>query len=173
MSLSSFIRLFTLVAFIIMAALSRILPHPPNFTPIVALALFGSTYFSQRYVGLFVALAAMLVSDLILGLHTGMWFVYGTIVLISFLSIQLRNNVSILKVTLTSLAGSVLFYLITNFGVWLNGGFYPKNLSGLVLCYTAGIPFFGNSIVGDLFYCTVLFGLFELAKKKIPALAVA
>jgi hypothetical protein len=167
------------------AALSRLLPHPFNFTPIGAIALFGGAGFANKAYAFGVPLAAMFISDLALqvahgtGFHSTMWAVYGSFVLITCLGLWLRNQPTNGRIVFASLAASLLFFLITNFAVWLNGTMYPQNLGGLIACYGAGIPFyqhefFGsalmNTVMGDLFFSTLLFGGYKLFSYQAPRL---
>jgi hypothetical protein len=153
-----FLLAVLLVAF---AALSRFIPHPANFTPIAAMALFGGVYFGKRY-AFVIPLAAMLVSDYFLGFHNVLPYVYGSFILIGLIGIWLKGHKSLGWIVGASLTSSILFFIITNFGVWMTGG-YPQNLAGLVECYIVAIPFFRNTLLGDLLYVGVLFGLYETA----------
>jgi hypothetical protein len=152
----SFLVAVLLIAF---AALSRFVPHPANFTPIAAMALFGGVYFDKRY-AFVIPMAAMLVSDYFLGFHNVLPYVYGSFVLTGLIGIWLKGHKSVGWIVGASLSSSVLFFVITNFGVWMTGG-YPQNSAGLVECYVAAIPFFRNTLLGDLLYVGVLFGLYE------------
>ena len=171
----------TLALLIFVAALTRVIPHPPNFSPIEAVALFGGAYFAKRHWALIVPLVAMFASDLVLGLLNGgiywEWFgslgyllVYACIALSTVLGFGLRGKVTGSRVLGYSLAGSLLFFVVTNFGVWASGGMYPKTLAGLGAAYVAGIPFFQWTVLGTLFYAALLFGGFELLRKRVPAL---
>ncbi|MCL5003933.1 MAG: hypothetical protein M1352_01535 [Patescibacteria group bacterium] len=150
--------------FILLGALSRLLPHPPNFAPIAALALFGGAYLRKRD-AIIIPLLTMLVSDLILSGYYGptMFYVYGSFILIGLAGLWLRNHKSPFTILSSALLSSVLFFVVTNFGVWAQG-WYPHNLTGLIACYTAAIPFFRNTVLGDLSYTALFFGGFELAK---------
>ncbi len=153
------------------AAASRLCPHPPNFTPIAAMALFGGAYFADKRLALGIPLLALLLSDAVLGFHSGMVSVYGSFALIVALGFGLRSNRAVLPLAGTALAGSLSFFVITNFAVWAAGVLYPRTLAGLVECYMAAIPFFKNTLAGDAFYTTVLFGGFALAQKRWSILA--
>ncbi len=155
---------------ILVAALSRLLPHPPNFTPIIAMGLMGGVYFKNKQLAVIIPLLAMMVSDLLLGFHGTMIWVYSSIAIVTLCSSFIKPKLS--TVGLASFSASIFFFLVTNFGVWISGTFYPKTLSGLGTCYMAGIPFLQNAIVGDLMYTAILFGAFEMAKKSIPQLGV-
>jgi hypothetical protein len=158
---------------IVLAVISRFLPHPPNFAPITAIALFGGVYFSDKRIGMFLPLVIMFLSDLILGLHNTLFFVYGSFMIMSGIGFWLKNNYSAKNVLFTALSGSILFFIITNFGVWLtSGGFYPMNIEGLFACYVAAIPFFQNSLLGDLVFTGAIFGSYEMAKRFVPRLTV-
>lgn len=163
-------RSTTLAGMILLAAASRLVPHPPNFAPIAAMALFGGARFANKRTAFLVPLGAMFISDLFIGLHGLMPVVYGSFALIVCMGLRLRRREGVHAVAGTALAGSVLFFVATNFGVWALGSMYPKTAQGLVACYVAAIPFFGNTIAGDLFYAAALFGSFALAEKRFPIL---
>jgi hypothetical protein len=152
------------------AAFSRFIPHPPNFAPIAAMALFSGAYFSDKKIAFLLPIFAMFLSDLFIGLHEGMWFVYIGFALIVGIGFLLQNRIKARNVLLASLSASVAFFVITNFGVWVMGLYYPTNLAGLAQSYIAAIPFFHNAILGDLVYSGLLFGVYELAKRKVPEL---
>jgi len=163
-------RFWAVAGMILGMALVRLLPHPWNFTPIGAMALFGGATFRNRALGFVVPLASLFVSDLVIGLHSLMWAVYGTFALMVVMGRWLRGRRRFLPIAGTSLAGSLLFFLITNWAVWLSGMTYPKTIAGLLACYVAAIPFFGNTIAGDAFYAAMLFGGFALLERRVPAL---
>lgn len=170
-----------LAALIIVAALTRVLPHPPNFSPIAAIALFGGAYFAARAWAVLVPLAGLLISDLVLasingGLYaswfggSGIWVIYGCIALTTAMGFGLRGKVTGVRVLGYSLAGSALFFVVTNFAAWLGNPMYPKTAAGLVASYVAGIPFLQWSVLGTLFYAAVLFGGFALLRRQLPVL---
>jgi len=161
------IRTIFLLLLAVMAVLSRLLPHPPNFTPIAALALFGGVYFEKRY-AFILPLAVLLVSDAIIGFYAGIAWVYGSFLLIGMLGLWLRNHKGIASTAAISMTGSVIFFILTNFGVWLGGELYPLTPDGLASCYAAAIPFFRNTLSGDLFYVAILFVITELVTRRIP-----
>jgi hypothetical protein len=163
-------RILALLAAILTAAALRLIPHPPNFTPIGAMALFSGAYLGRRWLAFVAPLAAMLLSDSILGFHSGMPFVYASVALIVLIGCLVRSTVTPLTVVGAALASSVLFFVVTNFGTWLLSGMYPLTGAGLAACYVAAIPFFQNTAVGDLFYCAVLFGGFALLERAVPKL---
>jgi hypothetical protein len=163
-------RLLVLTGFILGAAALRIAPHLPNFSPIAAMALFGGAHFSDKRLAFAVPLAALLLSDCVLGFYAGMATVYASFAIVVVLGLWLRSRRTPALIAGTALLGSFLFFLITNFGYWTSGVLYPRTLSGLAACYAAAIPFFRNTLAGDLFYTAVLFGGFALAQRRFPLL---
>ncbi|WP_413578068.1 DUF6580 family putative transport protein [Bdellovibrio sp. HCB290] len=160
--------MIVLVMMVLGAAFSRIIPHPWNFTAIGAMALFGGAYFNDKKLSMLVPMAALLISDLALGgIHSTTAFVYGAFALIVMMGWFLTENKSVARIGGLSLVASSVFFLISNFGVWIMDGMYPVNFQGLVTCYVAAIPFFGNQVAGDLFFSGVMFGGYELLKKYV------
>lgn len=137
------------------AVLLRLVPHSPNVAPIAALALFSGAFLPDVR-GFIIPVAALLISDLFLGFHATMPFVYGSFIAITLIGLMLRKNLSPLATGGASIGGSILFFLVTNFGVWATSSMYTKDFAGLVHSYRMGIPFFRNTVLGDLFY-TILF----------------
>lgn len=163
-------RSTTLISMIALAAVARVLPHPWNVTPLAAMALFSGAHFENTRYGFFVAFSSLLLSDLFLGFHMTMLFVYSGFGAIVLLGTFLKSHKTLGTVIFASLIGSVLFFLITNFGSWLLDGMYAKTPWGLLQAYVAGLPFFRNTVAGDLFYVGLLFGSFALAEKRLPIL---
>ena len=165
-------RILIILAAIVAAAALRLVPHPPNFTPIGAMALFSGAMLGRRGILAFAApLGALLLSDLVLGLfYPGMAFVYSGVALVVLIGWLVAAKRSILAVGVAALASSIAFFVLTNFGMWLFSGLYPLTASGLAACYVAAIPFFQNSLAGDLFYSGVLFGGFALLERAVPQL---
>ena len=151
-------RIFMILGLIFIAALSRLVPHPPNFTPIVALALFGGAALEDKRLAFAVPLVAMWISDLALGGHVLQPLVYVCFALTVCVGFLLREHRRPLNILGGALASSVLFFVVTNFGVWAAGGLYPLTLEGLLACYIAALPFFQNTFWGTLSYSVVLFG---------------
>ena len=181
---NSTIRFSFVLGMILLAVVSRIIPHPHNFTPIGAIALFGAAYFPRKWAAMIVPFIAMWLSDLFINNVTygqyydrfqwsGSLWIYGAFAIISLMGMATLRRVSAVRVGGSALAASVLFFIVTNFAVWASGSMYPKTTEGLMACFAAGIPFFGNTLLGDLFYGLVLFGTFEWAqaRKLIPAAA--
>jgi Family of unknown function (DUF6580) len=154
------------VLIIAFAAILRLVPHPPNVAPIAAMALFGGAYLNKKY-ALVVPLVALFLSDIFLGFYQGMLFVYGSFLLIGVIGLWLRTHKSFRTVILASIGSSILFYLITNFGVWAAGTMYERSLNGLFECYFMGLPFFRNTLLGDLGYVGLFFGGYEIVLQII------
>ena len=173
-----------IVLMAIVAIASRLLPHPPNMTAVMAVALFAGARITNTKLAMALPLLIMILSDIFLGFHSSQLVVYGCILAVSVLGLSLRNSTSFTKPLAMSFIGSLFFFLITNFAVWLGGTMYPMTLEGLFLCYAAALPFyttdsfqfvnssqlvfgsfFANGVIGDLFFTGVLFGLYELSKK--------
>jgi len=144
----------------------RLLPHLPNMAPIAAMALFGGVYLNKKY-AILVPLIAMFISDVFIGFHNTMLFVYGSFLITGFMGIWLRKRKSAQAIIGASLSSSLLFFVITNFGVWFMGGIYPKTLNGFIESYVYALPFFRNTIVGDLFYTGLFFGSYEVLLNTI------
>jgi hypothetical protein len=167
---SNHARLAALLSAILAAAALRLVPHPPNFSPIDAMALFSGAYLGRRWVAVAAPLAALLLSDLVLGFYHGMATVYASVALIVVIGWWLCARRTLLRIAGAALAGSVTFFAITNFGMWLWSGIYPRTLSGLETCFVAAVPFFQNTLAGDLFYSALLFGGFKAAELLMPRL---
>jgi len=167
------------LALVALAALTRLLPHPHNFTPIGAIALFGAAYFNRQWLMLTVPFAALFLTDLFINnviyheLYSGQfqwitsWWIYVAFALIMVTGLGiLGSKVTGVRVFGASISASAIFFLVTNFSVWAESGMYPKTALGLAACYTAGVPFLGNTILGDLFFSAAMFGVYEWVKQK-------
>ena len=148
-----------LVSLIFFAILSRLLPHPPNFTPIAAIALLSSIGFNNRWVVFLIPIVSLFISDLFIGLHATIPFVYISFILIALLGLYVRK-INIVSVLLSS----TIFFLVSNFGVWLL--YYPISAEGLVQCYTLALPFFLNTVLGDLVYGALLIYPFYALQRR-------
>lgn len=140
----------------------RLLPHVPNMAPVAAIAVFAGAYLDKRIVP-WVPLAIMMVTDLIIGLHDVVFYTWGAFIFIGFMGTWLKGRATpgnILGVTVVS---ALTFFAISNFGVWMV--WYPHNWQGFAACYISAIPFFRNTMIGNLFFALVLFGAYELARK--------
>ena len=163
-------RLIALVAAIVVAAALRLVPHPPNFTPIGAMALFSGAYLGRRTLAFAAPFGALALSDAVLGFYPEVLFVYLSVAAIVLIGWTVSKRKMPLSIAAAALASSVLFYLVTNFGVWLMMDYYPKTSAGLIACYVAALPFFQNTVAGDLFYAALLFGGFRVAELLMPTL---
>jgi hypothetical protein len=175
-------RLFIFGA-IALACLSRIIPHPQNFAPMTAIAIFGAATLKNRRLAFITTLGALFLSDLSIevmhrlglmhtwGLYQGMWATYLAYVLVMLIGTLLRDERNVEDIAVATLCGSVVFFVVTNFAVWLGNtdGTYPHTWPGLAECYYKAVPFFRNSLAGDAFFATVLFGGYALVQAWYPA----
>ena len=152
------------LAILILGLVSRVFVHMPNFTPVIALALFGGATLDRR-TAVVLPVVIMALTDLVLGLHATMPFTWGSVMLIAVLGLRLRQRANFKNVALFSIASAVLFFLITNLGCWLT--MYPRNLAGLEACFVAALPFLRSTLVSTLMYSAVFFGGYEMAAAKI------
>ena len=164
-------RFYAMAGLVIIAALLRLIDHPANVSPIMAIAIFSGAYFADKRFALLIPIGAMLLSDLFLGYYLVSLFVYAGFGIGIFIGYLIKSQVKIQNVFLASLIGSLVFFVITNFGSWLTDPMYqPLTTESLIRCYALAVPFFRNTLLGDLAYVTVLFGSFALAEKYVPAL---
>ena len=157
-------RNLVIIALIFLAAVTRLLPHPPNFTPIAGMALFAVNRFSDKKIAFLLPIVCMILTDIFIGFHSITPFVYISIIGISCIGYFSKkiNNVAILK-------SSLLFFAISNFGVWLLG--YPNTIAGFISCYTLALPFLINTVLGDFFFYHALNLSFNKIEERYPALA--
>ncbi|MFH1119985.1 MAG: DUF6580 family putative transport protein [Bacteroidota bacterium] len=162
-------------------AFSRMLPHPFNFSPIAALALFGGARYSNRFAAYLIPLAAVWISDLFLNyafygrfvpFYNGALITYLAFALIVLLGSVMLRRLTPGNLLFSSLSASLLFFIVSNFGVWAFSGMYPLNMSGFSACYAAAIPFLRNTITGDLIYSFAVFYAFAFAQQQFPSLSV-
>jgi hypothetical protein len=173
-------RAVTLAALILMAAATRVLPHPWNFTAVGAMCLFGGAYFFRPLAAFAVPMIALLLSDLALAStrydfsmfgYPSVWLSYGLFALTVVLGMAMRGRVTFVRVSGLAIVASVMFFLVSNFFAWIEGhGGYPYTPAGLAACYVAAIPFAQNMLLANLFYSGVLFGGYELLAWGWPAL---
>jgi len=165
-------RLLLALAMIVIAAALRVAPHPWNFTPVGAMALFSGALVRDRRLAFAFPLLALFAGDLFVGFYKPgvMLMVYASFLLSVLIGFLARKRRSLLRIAGATLLGSVQFFLITNFAVWWLLNSYPKTSAGLAACYLAGLPLFGNTLAGDAFYSSVFFGAFALAERFVPAL---
>ena len=155
------------LALIFIMVFSRLIPHPPNFTPIIAIGIMSGYYFKDLNHSILILLVTMLLSDLFIGFYLNMFFVYLSLIIITIFSFKLTRNINIKNLFIFGFLGSFLFYVVSNFGVWFFGSLYTKNITGLIECYVMGIPFFKNTLISTLIYSYVGFSLITLWKGKV------
>lgn len=161
----------TLVMLLIAAAgLSRLIKIAPNVTAVGAMALFAGAYFQDRKLAYAIPLITMFATDLIIGFHRIMIPVYISFVITVFIGTLIRERKTFLTIAAGSLASSILFFLITNLPFWF-GNRYPWNFAGILESYTLSLPFLRNTVIGDLAFNAILFGGYELVRRRVPALA--
>ena len=163
-------RLSVLTGMILAAAVSRLIPHPPNFSPIAAMALFGGAAFADKRAAFFMPLAGLFLSDLVLGFYAITPVVYGSFGLIVCLGFWVRRRRSVGRIAGAAMMSALLFFVVTNFGVWAMGQLYPATPAGLVNCYVAAIPFFQNTLLSNLSYSVLLFGGLAIAENRFATL---
>lgn len=163
-------RICALTLLILLAAASRLLPHPQNVAPIAAMALFAGAKFERKLLAFALPLIALLVSDAIIGFYSGMGVVYAAFAVVTCIGFALRGGDSAVNVVAASLLSSVVFFLITNCSFFIAHTPYPDGITGLIMGYEAGIPFFRNTMLGDVFYNMVLFGSFAMAERRFSTL---
>ncbi len=157
---------------IFIGASLRLIPHIPNFAPITAMALFGGAYLNKKY-ALIVPIAAMVISDIFLGFNASTPMVYTSFFISGLIGLWLKNHKNLHSVISATLFSSIIFFILTNFNFWYATALYPKTFNGMIDAYVMAIPFFRNTVLGDLFYTGVFFGGYELVlhffKSKKPA----
>lgn len=162
-------RYLFLTALIVAAIFGRLIPHPPNFTPVGALAIFGGACFADRRLAFALPLVVLFVSDLFVGLHVLVPVVYCSFALNVMLGRWLRSHRTVFSTAGVTLIGSIQFFVVTNFACWVYF-YYPDTVAGLVAYYIGGIPYFQNTLLGDAAYSTLLFGGLALAERGFPML---
>lgn len=168
-----------IVVIILLVALSRLIPHMPNYSPMTAVALFGAAHFNKKWLAILITLVATFISDIILNntiysylftkftlFYDGFIWQYIAYIAVGLLGSRLFSKVTKSNIILASLSATMLFFILTNFGAWVSLPLYPKSISGLVEAYTAGVPFLKGTLVSDLVYTTILFGGYYLLQNK-------
>ena len=153
------------ISLIFILALSRIIPHPWNFTPVLAIGVFSGFYFKHIYLSLFVVIFSMFIGDLFLGFHSTMLFTYISLVVAVLIGFYVKSF-KFTEILFSGLASSFCFYIITNFGSWLTLPMYEKNFLGLMQSYVLAIPFFHNTLLSTLLYLIVIKLVFDFSIKK-------
>ena len=146
------------ISLILILAFARLIPHPPNFTPIIAVAIMSGYFFKNINLSFLVLIVAMLLSDLFIGFYENVFFVYASLLLITFVFYKISKKINFKNLFIYSFAGSLIFFVVSNFGVWVLGSpgvnniAYAKDFNGLVECYILAIPFFGNTFLSTLIF---------------------
>ena len=155
------------IGILIALAASRFIPHPPNFTTLLALSFYIPAFLGIRYLPALIG--SFLITDIFIGFHSLTLFTWGSVALIGLMSKYFLSN-SYTRI-FGSLVGACIFFIVTNFGVWVLGG-YSFNFEGLILCYTLAIPFFVNSIISTLIFSLIIEGIYKVFEKKIPLIKI-
>lgn len=175
-----------IIAIILLAAFSRLIPHPPNFSALIALGIFGGAHFSKKIHALIIPIFAIWISDLFINnyiyndifneftfFYQGFFFQYISFLIIPLFSIFIfKNGISLKNTIFGSVSSSLIFFFISNFGVWISGTIYSKTIPGLISCYITAIPFLQNSIAGNIFYTSILFGGYYFLQKEFSVFRV-
>jgi hypothetical protein len=170
--MSTKMKIFLAVSIVVLAAASRLINHPFNFTPVAAMAIFAGCYLDKKW-AVILPLCAMFVSDLFIGFYNWpvMIAVYAGIATAFFIGRMMAKRKTWYNIIGGSLSASIIFFLVTNFSVWAFASWYPHTLAGLVNCFTLALPFFRNTLAGDIVYTTVFFSAYEavmaLSYKKV------
>jgi hypothetical protein len=163
-------RTLLALALILLAAALRIAPHPWNFTPVGAMALFSGAVLKDRRLAFLFPLIALFASDTFIGFHKLIPIVYASFLINVAIGLWLSDRRTVAHISVATLLGAIQFFIVTNFAVWQFLSGFPHTASGLAACYIAGIPFFWNTLAGDALYAALLFGSYALAERFIPAL---
>ena len=171
---------YFVLGLILIVAFARIIPHYPNFTPLCAIALFGGKYFNNKYLAYLLPLLALWISDILINnlilnnyfdgfilFYSGFYWQYGSFILITLIGRKTLKNFSFIRLLGISISSSLLFFVISNFGVWISSSFYSKDIFGIISCYVAAIPFYYGTLSGTIFYSFFLFGSYELLSRKL------
>ena len=165
------LKFFYLTGLIFVAALSRLLPHPSEFTPVIAISIFAGATLSSKKEAILIPILSMFISDIFLGFHSLLPVVYGSMALIAIISFYFLKQNTIFKTFVVGFGSGVLFYFITNFAVWVTSEMYALNFAGFIECYTLAIPFFRNSLASIFVYSIILFSTSALLERYTKKLA--
>jgi|ERR1700682_158316 len=167
---SFWLRTVLIVTMILLAAILRVAPHPWNFTPVGAMALFGGAMLRDRRLAFLLPLLAMFAGDALLGFNKLSWLVYASFLVNVAIGRLLKENRTVARIGGATFLASLQFFLVTNLGVWAFLNSFPRTPTGLLACYAAGLPFFWNTLAGDAVYVALFFGGFALAERLVPAI---
>jgi len=155
------------IILILILAMSRLIPHPPNFTPVISVAIMSGYLFRNIYLSFVVLITSMILADAFIGFYENMLFVYLSLLLIAYIFYKIAGKINLKNLFIYGFFGSVIFYLISNFGVWYFGNLYEKNFNGLIECYFLAIPFFKNTVLSTIFFTYITFVLDHFFKRKM------
>jgi hypothetical protein len=154
---------YLVIGLIVVGVILRLMPHAPNLAPVGAIALFGGALLPRK-VAWWLPLAIMVASDALIGFYDGIWFTWLAFLLVGLWGMMLRSTTNPRRIAYGALGSSLIFFAVSNFGTWVMGGLYAHTWNGLVECYTMALPFFRNTLAGDLLYSSALFGAYALAE---------
>ena len=155
------------ISLILILAFARLIPHPPNFTPIIAVAIMSGYLFRNIYLSLTILTITMSITDLLIGFYSNMFFVYLSLFIIVFTFFKIGEKIKLKNLFIFGFLGSLIFYLVSNFGEWILTEMYEKNLNGLLHCYIAAIPFFKNTIFSTIIFSYGAFLANKFLNKKL------
>jgi hypothetical protein len=164
------VRTIVILGMIALTAVLRIVPHPWNFTPVGAMALFSGAVVKDRRLAFLFPVLALFAGDLFVGFHKLMPMVYASYLINVALGYWIRNRRTVWRISGITLLGAIQFFLVSNFAVWAFLDAYPRNIAGLIACYVGGLPLFWNTLAGDALYAAILFGALSIAERAFPAL---
>ena len=153
------------ICLILALSLTRLIPHPSNFAPVLALGIFSGFYFRNFILSFFIVISSMFIGDIFLGFHNTMIFTYSSLAVAVLIGLFLKNF-NILGILIAGITSSIAFFIVTNFGAWLTLDMYEKNLSGLFHSYVLAIPFYHNTLLSTLLYLFLIKVIFELVLNK-------
>jgi len=155
------------VGIVVLGACARLLPHPWNFTPVMAIGLFAGSHARKTSTGILATLFALALSDAVMGFDSSFWYVYPAMLIPVLLGRLIRDRSGVGAIVATALASSASFFLITNFMVWATQALYPHTIEGLTASYVAGIPFYQNQLLSDAFYTLAMFGGYAVLSRFV------
>jgi hypothetical protein len=167
---SAIVRMIVVLAMIALAVVLRVMPHPWNFTPVGAMALFAGAIVKDRRVAFILPLVALFIGDIFVGFHKLMPLVYASFLVDVALGYWIRDRRTVARISGVTLLGAIQFFLVTNFGMWAFFESFPHTAAGLIACYVSGLPLLWNTLAGDAFYAALFFGGFALAERLFPIL---
>lgn len=147
---------------IVMGFMMRLIPHAPNVVPVAAIAIFSGAYLNKKIVP-WVPLAIMMLSDIVIGLHDIFIYTWGAFIIAGYMGMWLREKRTPVRILGISVSSALVFFVISNFGVWIN--WYPHTIHGFIDCYVKALPFLRNTMIGNVVFASLLFGLYELARR--------